>query len=52
MGRERLIIEARPSRTLLGVLATLAPLDEDFPPVADVPPGAVGLRYSPHHPQT
>jgi antitoxin VapB len=34
---ERLIIE------LLALLATLAPLDEEFPPIADAPPDPVEL---------
>jgi len=39
----RLMIEpvARPS--LLTVLASLEPLDEDFPEVEDLPPGGVAL---------
>ena len=32
---ERLIIEPSPPRSLLAVLATLAPLDEDFPPIQE-----------------
>jgi antitoxin VapB len=35
---ERLIIEPSPSRSLLRVLATLAPLEESFPPISDSPP--------------
>ncbi len=38
---ERLIIEPAPSRSLLALLATLTPLDEDFPPIPDAPPDAV-----------
>jgi antitoxin VapB len=38
---ERLIIEAAPPRSLLGVLAGLSPLDEDFPEIDDPAPGAV-----------
>lgn len=34
---ERLIIEPTPPRSLLALLATLAPLDEDFPPISDAP---------------
>ncbi len=30
---ERLIIEPAPPKSLLAVLASLAPLDEDFPPI-------------------
>lgn len=33
---ERLIIEPAPSQSLLAVLATLAPLDEDFPPIPEL----------------
>lgn len=33
---ERLIIEPTPSQSLLAVLATLAPLDEDFPPIPEL----------------
>jgi antitoxin VapB len=40
---ERLIIEPAPPRSLLGLLATLAPLDEDFPPIADLAPEPVEL---------
>jgi antitoxin VapB len=38
---ERLIIEPAPARSLLALLATLMPLDEDFPPIPDAPPDAV-----------
>ena len=34
---ERLIIEPAQPKSLLGVLATLAPLEEDFPPISDLP---------------
>jgi len=40
---EKLIIEPAPPRSLLGVLATLQPLDEDFPPVSDSAPDPVDL---------
>ncbi|MGA3315033.1 MAG: AbrB/MazE/SpoVT family DNA-binding domain-containing protein [Candidatus Korobacteraceae bacterium] len=40
---ERLIIEPAPPKSLLAVLATLAPLDEDFPPISDLPPDPVDL---------
>ena len=40
---EKLIIEPAPPRSLLGVLATLQPLDEDFPPVSDSFPDPVDL---------
>ncbi len=33
---ERLIIEPAPPKSLLAVLATLAPLDEDFPPIPEL----------------
>jgi len=39
----RLIIEPAPPKSLLAVLATLRPLGEDFPPIADVPPDSVDL---------
>jgi antitoxin VapB len=32
---ERLIIEPRPPKSLLALLATLAPLEEEFPPIPD-----------------
>ena len=35
----RLIIEPAPPKSLLALLATLAPLDEEFPPIPDVAPG-------------
>jgi len=34
---ERLIIEPAPPKSLLALLATLAPLDEDFPQISDPP---------------
>ena len=40
---QRLIIEAAPRKSLLAVLATLQPLDEDFPPIEDLPAEAVRL---------
>lgn len=40
---ERLIVEAAPRKSLLALLATLKPLDEDFPEVVDLPPRAVKL---------
>ena len=39
----RLIIEPAPPQSLLGLLATLAPLREDFPPICDLPPDPVDL---------
>jgi antitoxin VapB len=38
---DRLIIEPAPPESLLAVLATLAPLHEDFPPIQDLPPDPV-----------
>jgi len=38
---ERLIIEPAPPKSLLALLATLAPLDEDFPPISDSAPDPV-----------
>jgi antitoxin VapB len=35
---DRLIIEPAPPKSLLAVLALLAPLDEDFSPIPDPPP--------------
>ena len=40
---DRLIIEPRPPRSLLGVLATLAPLEETFPPISELPVDPVEL---------
>jgi antitoxin VapB len=40
---ERLIIEPAPPTSLLALLATLAPLDEEFPPIVDAPPEPVEL---------
>jgi antitoxin VapB len=40
---DRLIIEPAPPKSLLVLLATLAPLEEDFPPIADWPPDPVEL---------
>ena len=39
----RLIIEPAPPKSLLALLATLAPLREDFPPIRDLPPDPVEL---------
>ena len=33
---ERLIIEPAPPKSLLAILATLAPLDEEFPPIPEL----------------
>jgi antitoxin VapB len=40
---DRLIIEPTPPKSLLAVLATLVPLDEDFPPIPDSPLEPVDL---------
>ena len=40
---QRLIIEAVPPKSLLAVLATLPTLDEDFPPIEDLPAEPVDL---------
>jgi antitoxin VapB len=37
----KLIIEAAPPKSLLSLLATLTPIDEDFPPIADAVPDPV-----------
>lgn len=39
----RLIIEPVPPKSLLAVLATLAQLQEEFPPILDLPPDPVEL---------
>ncbi len=40
---DKLIIEPAPPKSLLALLATLAPLEEDFPPIPDWPPDSVEL---------
>lgn len=40
---QRLIIEPTPPKSLLGLLATLRPLEEDFPEIADAIPDPVDL---------
>jgi antitoxin VapB len=40
---ERLIIEPAPRRSLLAILATLPDLDEEFPPIEDLPADPVDL---------
>ena len=40
---ERLIIEPAPPRSLLALLATLTPLEEDFPPIPELPVDSVDL---------
>jgi antitoxin VapB len=39
----RLIIEPAPPRSLLGVLASLQPLDEEFPPIRELPMDSVDI---------
>jgi antitoxin VapB len=39
----RLIIEPAPPKSLLALLATLAPLSEHFPRISDLPPDPVDL---------
>lgn len=40
---DRLIIEPAPKQSLLALLASLEPLDEEFPPIADPPPEPVEM---------
>ena len=40
---ERLILEPAPPPSLLAVLATLKPIDEEFPVINDAPPEHVDL---------
>lgn len=40
---ERLVIEPCPPTSLLALLDTLEPLDEDFPPIEDLPIDEVDL---------
>ncbi|HEX8213265.1 MAG TPA: AbrB/MazE/SpoVT family DNA-binding domain-containing protein [Longimicrobium sp.] len=40
---ERLIIEPAPPQSLLALLASLEPLDEDFPPIPELPMDSVDL---------
>ncbi len=40
---ERLIIEPAPPRSLLALLATLEPIDDEFPPIPELPTDAVDL---------
>ncbi len=40
---DRLVIEPVPTKSLLALLTTLAPLPEDFPPILDIPPDSVEL---------
>ena len=39
----KLIIEAAPPKSLLAILATLKPIDEDFPTIDDHQPDAIDL---------
>jgi antitoxin VapB len=40
---ERLIIEPAPKRSLIELLDSLDPIDEEFPPIEDMPPEPVEL---------
>jgi antitoxin VapB len=40
---DRLILEAAPAKSLLAILAKLPKLEEEFPPISDLPPGPVKL---------
>ncbi|HEV2132188.1 MAG TPA: AbrB/MazE/SpoVT family DNA-binding domain-containing protein [Longimicrobiaceae bacterium] len=40
---ERLILEPAPSRSLLAILAALQPLEEEFPPIPELPVDSVDL---------
>jgi antitoxin VapB len=40
---DRLIIELVRPKSLLGLLATMTPLEEDFPPISDPPPDPVSF---------
>ncbi len=40
---DRLIIEPTRPRSLLALLATLQPLEEDFPPISDLIPDPIDL---------
>jgi antitoxin VapB len=40
---ERLIIEPAPKRSLIELLDSWDPIDEEFPPIADMPPEPVDL---------
>jgi antitoxin VapB len=39
----RLVIEPTPKKSLLQILATLKPIDEEFPEIEDLPPEQVDL---------
>lgn len=40
---DRLIIEPVQKKSLIALMDTLDPLDEDFPPIDDPPPGPVEI---------
>lgn len=40
---ERLVIEPAPPRSLLAVLATLGPIEDEFPPIEELPHTRVDL---------
>jgi antitoxin VapB len=40
---DRLILEPAPPKSLLAVLATLEPLEEEFPPIEELPTDSVEL---------
>jgi antitoxin VapB len=40
---DRLVIEPAPPKSLLAVLATLKPLEEEFPPIRDLPAEPIDL---------
>ena len=40
---KRLVIEPKPRRSLLEILAALEPIDEEFPEIEDLPPEPVDL---------
>jgi len=40
---ERLVIEPPRTKSLLAWLATLEPIDEEFPEIEDLPPGPVEI---------
>ena len=40
---DRLVIEPSPPRSLLSLLATLDPIEEDFPPIEELEPEPVDL---------
>ena len=41
--RDRLIIEPAPAKSLLALLATLAAIEEDFPPIPDSAPDHIEI---------